>query len=152
MIDAVLFVVLGVGAVFATMQLPSIWSGEAVPRIERNLRRAWPFSPALLRGTIRAMPAGIVGFSSFLFAAITGTVFAVAPEGIAQIALAIAYILAATAAIASTFCVVGVTLLNVPRTVVPPTMRHEPGAIAEWRQRQAPRKGVERGRFRRKDE
>jgi hypothetical protein len=134
-VDAVWFVLLAIGALFALSQLPAVWSGRSVPRIARNLGSWWPGGQPLLRGYIRAVPCGIVGFSALLIAAISGTVVAsMSGNDLLRAFLAVVYLLAGLLAVSCVLGALAVTLFNRPRFVVPPSLRSEPGAVAEWRQ------------------
>jgi hypothetical protein len=121
-------------ALLAILRLPAVWSGRNTPAIEAALRGGWPFGDALLRGWVRALPVGIVGFATLALAVVVITLIddgTLGPGSALQPLALVAFPLIA-AFVGCIGLTVSVILLNRPRFAVSPALRDEPGAIAEW--------------------
>jgi hypothetical protein len=131
-IFVVFALVIGVGGLAV---VPRAWRGE-LPAFRRlEAPSFWPFPDALWRGFIRVAPVNAVGFG-LLFILLAGEVLLAEP-GLLSTALVGSRAARMLVAIAIFLIVIpldiAIVFLGRPRRLVPPHVRHLPGAIAEWR-------------------
>jgi len=109
------------------MILPRVWRNEWYgPHPDRPFS-GWPFGIALWRGFVRSGPLGAV------FAIFAALVWFLG-KGSSDPALDTVADVLAVITFFILFPIGGaVTLFNRPKWVVVPYLRHQPGAIAEWR-------------------
>jgi len=131
----ILFVALMIGA---SARISKLWREEAVAkRIFKTMRSWWLWGDALLRGWIRALPAGLAGGWLMAAAAILAALLAtesVPRAGFLVLALMIVGIFVSLAVVAS------IMLVNRPPFAVPPHLRGQEGALAEWQSARRKRK------------
>jgi hypothetical protein len=122
----------------ASARITKLWREEAVAqRIFKTMRSWWFWGDALLRGWIRALPAGVAGgwllAASMTLAALLATE-TVPRAGFLVLAVLVAGIFVCLAVVAS------IMLVNRPPFAVPPHLRGQPGALTEWRSARRKRK------------
>lgn len=117
-----------VGLVLALTQVRGVWSGASLDRFRRILP-IWPYSEAFREGWIRAMPTGVGGA---LFG--MGPLILVVADrlGVEQpamswfIELGLVGFAGATLAVGAMASIVA---FNVPKALVPPPLRQQPGLL-----------------------
>ncbi len=122
----------------ASARIVRLWRDEAVAkRIFKSMRSWWLWGDALLRGWVRALPAGVVGgwllAASMTLAALLATE-TVPRAGFLVLAVLVVGIFISMAVVAS------IMLVNRPPFAVPPHLRGQQGALAEWRSARRKRK------------
>jgi hypothetical protein len=123
-------IILAPCAVVGLVLIPRMWAerGHGPAPVAR---KRWSFRAARQEGYARSFPAGVL--------ALTGLVLAMAAEVVKQasagtlsaVAGAIA-LWAFIAFVAFTLLSISVVLFNVPKVLVPPVSRDEPGAVPLW--------------------
>ena len=122
----------------ASVRISKLWREESVAeRIFKTMRSWWFWGDALLRGWIRALPAGLAG--GWLLAgsmALAGLLVteSVPRTGFLVLGNMVAGIFVCLAVVAS------IMLVNRPPFAVPPHLRGQEGALAEWRSARRRRK------------
>jgi len=116
-------VVIAVGVVLATLQLPKVWRAEACAQIPAW----WLWGSAAYRGFVRAVPVGIV--SGWPFLLILPWAFGLITSK--STASTIGLLTAASMTIIGFGLMVCVALFNWPRQLVPPKLRAQPGMLHE---------------------
>ena len=122
----------------ASARISKLWREEAVAkRIFKTMKSWWFWGDALLRGWIRALPAGLAGgwllAGSMALAGLLATE-TVPRAGFLLLAVLVFGIFVCLAVVAS------VMLVNRPPFAVPPHLRAQQGAVAEWRSARRKRK------------
>jgi len=137
-LQAVVLIALLILMIGASARISRLWREEAVAgRIFKTMRSWWFWGDALLRGWIRALPAGLAGgwllAASMTLAALLATE-SVPRTGFLVLALMVIGIFVCLAVVAS------IMLVNRPPFAVPPHLRGQEGALAEWRSTRRRRK------------
>jgi hypothetical protein len=130
-LQAVVLVLLLILMFAATTRIAKLWREEAeAERMFKTMRSWWFWGDALLRGWIRALPAGVAGgwllAASMMLAALLATE-TVPRAGFMALALLVVGVFVCLAVVGS------VMLVNRPPFAVPPHLRTQQGALAEWR-------------------
>lgn len=117
--------------------LPRVWRHEF-----RHFDRTppyWPWGAALWRGFVRMMPMGVVGCAVLVIVAVVLLLTPEEPSGpFVRPYWAVVPCLVALGVVFAGM--LSVVLVNRPRVIVPPHLRGQPGALAEWRERQSGRR------------
>ena len=124
-----------VDIVVCTILLAAFAAGfRALPRVWRNELnwangpddppRTWVLGPALWRGCLRVVPVGFLMSGPLALGLIGMRVDSPIVEAVGAAGIAVVAVL----------MLVGgtITFFNVPKLLVAPHMRHQPGAIGEW--------------------
>jgi hypothetical protein len=135
--DTILAALCGAGFVAAGACLtPRHWRGET--DLDGSRHPAWwPLGATVWRGVVRSAAVWwpLTGLM-FLGSALA---YGARPGSTLE---TVGWVVAAVAVLAGLAAHVPILLYNRPRRLVPPHLRDEPGALAEWRAR---RRGVEHG-------
>ncbi len=128
-LDWIAFGFLLVITVAAFRNLPRVWRHEF-----RHFDRApayWPWGAALWRGFVRMMPVGVVGCAVLLIGTVVLLLIPEEPSGpfVRPYWAVVPSLIACALPLAG---MLGVVLFNRPRAIVPPHLRAQPGALAEW--------------------
>jgi hypothetical protein len=108
---------------------PRVWRGET-ELDGSDPPAAWPLSEVVWRGVVRSAAAWWPLWALFFFA---GALASDAPSGSTRQTVGM---LTGLVALLLAFAIhIPVLLFNRPRWIVPPRLRDEPGALAEWRAR-----------------
>jgi hypothetical protein len=139
-LQAMVLIALLILMIGASARISSLWREEAVAgRIFKTMRAWWFWGDALLRGWIRALPAGLAGgwllAASMALAALLATE-SVPRSGFLVLALMVLGIFVCLAVVAS------IMLVNRPPFAVPPHLRGQEGALTEWRSARRRRKTI----------
>lgn len=126
----IVVVVIGfVASVLGLGILPRYWRGDLVAVHEAGTASWWPLGEALKRGFLRTLHLGIVG-SIFLFGSAAGLLLkrVVTNSDSVEKASLVAFLLFGV----TTLIDIIIVLFNVPKALVPPPYRDEPGALTLW--------------------
>lgn len=107
--------------------VPRIWTNEWNSQNPDRVPSYWGFGPALWRGLIRVTPlcAGLtllLGAQLVLLDLDLDATWVATAQEIGMYAMGVILLL-----------IGAVVLLNEPKVLVPPHLRHQPGAMDEWR-------------------
>ena len=132
LLQAITLTLLLLVMVGASWRIPKIWSDERMTdRLFKTMRSWWPWGQPLLRGWIRALPAGLVGgwllVASTIVAALVATDTIESSLGFGVLAILVFLLFMSLATVAS------VMLFNRPSVAVPSHLRNQSGAVSEWR-------------------
>jgi hypothetical protein len=133
LIDVFWFALLAVLDILALREIPSIWDGRAIPTLERNLGPFIPYGNAVLRGSVRATPVAIIGFTAIFIGALSGDLFQHLQDSVVVGPILTLFIAATCIAVLCAAMALSILLINWPRAAVPPSLRSQKGAIGEWR-------------------
>lgn len=95
-----------------------------------KLNEWWPFGEELLRGYIRSIPVAVpasVAASMFLVATTAADAGIIPNEWTTAVKSVVTPVI-----LLSLIGIITVILLNRPKTIVPPHLRSQPGALAAW--------------------
>jgi hypothetical protein len=147
MIELVAVGLMSVGTVIAIWSLPKFWRGEGIPRYERSSRSFWVWGEGALQGWIRSAPVGFVGCGALVVGG-WSTVLRRATEDPVWLTVADFFIYPSFAVLLACIgLMITVTLFNVPKQLVPPSLRHQSGLLRYWLdQRQRARQRKSRSR------
>jgi hypothetical protein len=117
----------------ASLRMLGIWrNSEMTERIFKRMRSWWFWGDPLLRGWVRALAVGLIGgwllVTSMIAAALLATETVTSSVGFGILSLLVIGLFASLGMIAT------IMLFNRPRFAVPPHLRDQPGAVAEWRE------------------
>ena len=105
-----------------------VWSGEHTFLGRRDPPSAWPWGGPLWRGYVRSLPVLPGAMSLLVVIAVTGGVIARhSTAASAWLVVTLAWFAAVVLGVGS------VVLFAWPQRLVPPALRGQPGALAEWR-------------------
>jgi hypothetical protein len=118
-------------AIFGLTLLPRMWATKA-EHSPPSSRRRWSFRSARQEGYARSLPAGILALTA-LVVAMAAVVVEQASDGMLSTAARRTALGAFLAFVILTLLAMSIVLFNVPKFLVPPASRDEPGALALWR-------------------
>jgi hypothetical protein len=120
--DLIAIGVLGLGVVLWAAQVRSIWRNEWKWAKNPDLPRpGWLWGTALWRGTQRVFPMSGGALAMLVISFVALRLGSEDVMGVAGVLFALLFLSA-----------LSIILLNRPKLLVPPHLRHHPGAIAEW--------------------
>ena len=116
----------------ASLRMLRVWrDSNTSERIFKTMRSWWFWGDPLLRGWIRALPVGLIGgwllVDSMIAAAALATETITSGVGFGILTLLVIGLFVSLGMVAT------IMLFNRPRFAVPPHLRDQPGAVAEWR-------------------
>jgi hypothetical protein len=116
----------------ASLRLLNIWrNSQMSERIFKRMRSWWLWGDPLLRGWVRALAVGLIGgwllVASTIAAALLATETVTSSVGFGFLTLLVIGLFVSLGMVAT------IMLFNRPRFAVPPHLRDQPGAVAEWR-------------------
>ena len=123
----------GVVVCLVTLRLPAFWSGgEAIPVHILELAAPRPIA----RGLVRAMPVAIATGWTMLAVLMVTRLVPESEEWGRKAARVLSF-----AGVAGMLVVASIILANRPRALVPPGLRDQAGAVAEWLKLRGPGRG-----------
>jgi hypothetical protein len=116
----------------ASLRLLSIWrNSQMSERIFKRMSSWWLWGDPLLRGWVRALAVGLIGgwllVASMIAAGLLATETVTSSVGFGFLTLLVIGLFVSLGMVAT------IMLFNRPRFAVPPHLRDQPGAVAEWR-------------------
>jgi hypothetical protein len=123
-------IILAPCAVFGLSLLPRMWAERGQGPAPAT-RRRWSFRAARQEGYARSLPAGILALTALVLA-MAAEVVNQASAGTLSAVFGRIALWAFIAFVALTLLAVSVVLFNVPKILVPPVSRDEPGAVTLW--------------------
>jgi hypothetical protein len=116
----------------ASLRLLNIWrNSQMSERIFKRMRSWWLWGDPLLRGWVRALAVGLIGgwllVASTIAAALLATETVTSSVGFGFLTLLVIGLFVSLGMVGT------IMLFNRPRFAVPPHLRDQPGAVAEWR-------------------
>jgi hypothetical protein len=132
LLQAIVLTLLMLVMIGASLRMPNIWSDEQMSdRLFKTMRSWWPWGEPLLRGWIRALPAGLMGgwllVAATIVAAMVATEKLASSPGFGGLAILVFLVFLSLGTVAS------IVLFNRPSFAVPPHLRSQTGAVSEWR-------------------
>ena len=136
--------VMGAILITALSMLPNAWSGKGLSGLERRMRVFWFWGEGSLQGFRRANTIAIVGGVGLWVAWFAVELLKVIGAPLVRTVLAYQDLVGYIVFLTSLVLMVTVMLFNVPKLVVPPSLRHQAGlltrssirkALSRWRRR-----------------
>lgn len=130
-LDAIVTAVFSVMILLALRELPRLWrSGE------QAMPRWWLWGPPLWRGWHRALAVGVVSAAFLVLAFVSGVIAdSLLPAGVSRsdrLSYFIPFLVLLGLFVLGLVFMLGIILVNRPKSVVPPRLRDERGAVGEW--------------------